>query len=74
MKGKIKFFNDKKGYGFIIKEDGTDIFFHATDFQDRRESQDLQPGDDLEFDVGPTNRGVKAIKIKKQKRDDEQEV
>ena len=27
-KGTVKFFNDKKGYGFITKEDGTDVFVH----------------------------------------------
>ena len=58
--GKIKFFNSSKGYGFITKSDGKDIFFHVSEVQ----GQEPQEGDNVEFEVGEGNKGPCAVKIR----------
>lgn len=59
MKGTIKFYNDEKGFGFIIPENGGDnIFFHVSQCQ---EGYDMpQQGDEVEFDVGQGRDGRPA--------------
>lgn len=59
--GIIKFFNVKKGYGFV-KEDGTDkeYFIHATGLIDR-----VRENDQVEFEVKEGDRGASAVNVKK---------
>jgi len=62
--GTVKWFNDKKGYGFIEMEDGGDIFVHysaicATGYKT------LSEGDKVSFDVEETNRGPAARNVSK---------
>lgn len=59
--GIIKFFNVKKGYGFV-KEDGTDkeYFIHATGLIDR-----IRENDQVEFEVKEGDRGASAVNVKK---------
>lgn len=64
MKGKIKFLNEFKGFGFITGESG-DIFFHVSNIENEDDSQKLTKGDDVEFEIGEGKKGPKAIKIKK---------
>ena len=67
MKGKIKFFNSEKGYGFIVPDDNSpDIFFHVTGFEDRE--TEPQENDEVEYEIKNTKRGVNADKIKFQDR------
>ena len=63
MKGKVKWFNDAKGYGFITKEDGKDIFVHYSSIQIEG-FKSLKEGQEVEFDVEPSQRGDKAINVK----------
>ncbi len=63
MKGTVKWFDAKKGYGFITKEDGTDIFVHfsaiKTDgFKTLKENQKV------EFDVQQGDKGPQAVNVK----------
>jgi len=64
MQGVVKFFNIKKGYGFIDREDRQeDIFFHVTDVQ---ESRYLEQNEKVEFEIGEGKNGKKkAVKIRR---------
>ncbi len=62
MKGTIKWYNNMKGFGFILGEDGNDVFVHRTAIP---EGIDLYEGDEVEYQVEDSERGPKAIEIKK---------
>lgn len=62
MKGTVKWYNFRKGYGFIEGEDGKDVFVHRTSIP---EGTSLNEGDQVEFEVEESDRGPKAIDIKK---------
>jgi len=62
MKGKVKWFDPQKGYGFIQKEDGQDIFVHMNDLEG---GISLNEGDEVEFEVGEGPKGPKAVNVKK---------
>ncbi|MBN2420776.1 cold shock domain-containing protein [Candidatus Woesearchaeota archaeon] len=62
MKGKVKFFNSGKGFGFITGEDGKDYFVH----KDAVEGGSLSDSDSVEFEVEQGDRGPKAVKVKKE--------
>lgn len=62
MKGKIKWFNAKKGYGFIIGEDEKEIFVHRNDVPS---GTYLNDNDQVEYSVESTEKGMQAKNIKK---------
>lgn len=62
-KGKIKNFNQGKGFGFIVCDDGTEVFFHHSAVQGGDTSA-LQPGLTLEFDIGQGPKGKRAENIR----------
>ena len=62
MKGKIKFFNDEKGFGFIIAEDGNQIFVHKSALS---EGITLKENDAVTFDIEKGDKGPKAVNVKK---------
>ena len=64
MKGVVKWFNDKKGYGFIADEEGTDVFVHYQDIEGEG-FKTLQENDNVEFDVGECEKGPKAMHVRK---------
>ena len=58
MTGSIKFFNDQKGFGFIIQDNGDkEIFFHATQCP---EGYQPQEGDVVEYEIGEGRDGIPA--------------
>lgn len=63
-KGKVKWFNDSKGYGFITAEDGTDAFVHYQDIQGEG-FKSLAEGDDVEFEIAEGPKGPKAANVRK---------
>ena len=62
MKGKVKWFNDRKGYGFIQGEDEKDIFVHRNSIA---EGNYITEGDEVEYEVESSDKGPHAINVKK---------
>ena len=64
LKGKVKWFNYNKGFGFLTQENGPDVFVHFSEIQGDG-FKTLNEGDDVEFDLTEGERGPKAINVKK---------
>ena len=64
MTGKVKWFNAEKGYGFIEREDGSDVFVHYSAIQDEG-FKSLAEGQNVEFDIVDGNRGPQAANVVK---------
>jgi cold shock protein len=62
--GKVKWFNNAKGWGFIITEAGTDAFVHYGDVAGEG-FKTLEPGDAVEFELTTGPKGPKAVNVKK---------
>lgn len=62
MRGKVKWFNDSKGYGFIAPETGDDVFVHFTAIQ-MDGFKTLREGEDVEFEVETRDRGMHARNV-----------
>lgn len=66
MQGTVKWFDDKKGYGFITRSDeGKDLFVHFKDIVSTNSHRSLSDGDKVEFEVEEGAKGPKAIRVKK---------
>ncbi|MCP4158256.1 MAG: cold-shock protein [bacterium] len=63
-KGKVKWFNAQKGYGFIEAEDGKDIFVHYNAIQGSG-FKALDEGDAVEFEIGNSPKGEHAENVVK---------
>jgi CspA family cold shock protein len=61
--GTVKFFNAEKGYGFISREDGPDVFVHFSQIQSSG-FKTLQEGQKVEFEVGPGRKGDEARDVR----------
>jgi cold shock protein len=65
LKGKVKWFNDQKGYGFIAREDGGgDVFVHYSSIQGDG-FKSLAEGDSVEFELVQSDKGAKATNVVK---------
>ena len=65
MKGKVKWFNDQKGYGFITPEDGTpDVFVHHTSILGEG-FKTLAENQTVEFEIQTSDKGPKAANVSK---------
>ncbi len=61
--GTVKFFNSEKGYGFISREDGDDVFVHFSNIQGSG-YKTLDEGQRVEFDVAPGRKGEEAQNVR----------
>ena len=61
-KGRVKWFNEKKGFGFITKEDGKDVFVHFSAIN-REGFKTLSEGDEVEFEVTNGPKGEQAANV-----------
>jgi CspA family cold shock protein len=61
--GTVKWFNDRKGYGFIEQEDGPDVFVHHSGIATEG-FRTLNEGDQVTFDVEQGQKGLSAVNVK----------
>ncbi len=61
-KGTVKWFNESKGFGFISREDGEDVFVHHTAIQGNG-FKTLAEGQEVSFDVDKGPKGLRAINV-----------
>lgn len=57
-KGKVKFFNDAKGFGFITGEDGQEVFVHVSALK-----EDIRENDEVTYDTENGKKGLNAINV-----------
>ncbi|HYG21439.1 MAG TPA: cold-shock protein [Verrucomicrobiae bacterium] len=62
--GKVKWFDNQKGFGFIAQDTGQDVFVHFSSIQ-QKGFRTLFEGDDVVFDVITSDRGLKAQNVQK---------
>ncbi|MEA1965425.1 MAG: cold-shock protein [Candidatus Aerophobetes bacterium] len=64
--GTVKWFNDRKGYGFISRANGKDVFVHFSSISGSG-FKSLQEGDQVSFEVQESERGPQAVNVAKQR-------
>jgi len=62
--GKVKWFNDTKGFGFITADDGTDVFVHQSDIATEG-FRSLAEGEEVTFELAQGEKGPKATNVQK---------
>ncbi len=64
VEGKVKWFNESKGYGFITSEEGSDVFVHFSSIQGNG-FKTLAEGDTVSFEIEEGPKGPKAVNVVK---------
>jgi CspA family cold shock protein len=67
MKGTVKWFDQTKGFGFILTEEGNDIFVHYTGIEGEGFVV-LEEGEEVSFEVSEGRRGPQATGVKREKK------
>ena len=62
-KGTVKWFNNSKGYGFLVSEDGTEFFVHYSGINTTEKFKSLAEDENVVFDVVDTEKGRQAINV-----------
>jgi CspA family cold shock protein len=64
MNGSVKWFDESKGYGFLVGDDGKDVFVHYSEIQGNG-FKTLSEGDQVSYDLEQGDKGAKAVNVKK---------
>ena len=64
QQGTVKWFNDAKGYGFISRDEGEDVFVHYSAIEGGDGFRTLREGQRVEFDVEQGPKGLQAVRVK----------
>ncbi|TBO36355.1 cold-shock protein [Pedobacter kyonggii] len=59
MQGTVKFYNESKGFGFVITENGDEVFVHVTGLIDK-----ISQNDRVEFEIAQGKKGPNAVNVK----------
>lgn len=62
MRGKVKWFNDQKGYGFITRDDSPDVFVHHSAIQ-MDGFRTLREGEEVQFELLESPKGLQAVNV-----------
>jgi CspA family cold shock protein len=60
--GRVKFFDDEKGFGFIASDEGNEVFLHASALPEGTST--VRPGSRVEFSIVDGRRGVQALSVR----------
>jgi CspA family cold shock protein len=63
QQGRVKWFNNEKGYGFIERDDGEDVFAHYSSIEADDRFKTLHKGDVVSFEIEDSEKGPKAVRI-----------
>lgn len=63
IKGKVKWFNLQKGYGYIADSEGNDHFIHFSNIKTGKKFLGLDAGDEVEFEIGNGKTGPQAVEV-----------
>lgn len=63
VQGTVKWFNTEKGYGFIQRESGEDVFVHYSSIKSDNSFRNLTEGDRVEFEVTKGQKGLQASNV-----------
>lgn len=63
-RGKVKWFDAKKGFGFIVSDDGKDVFVHFSSISSDQSYKTLDEGVEVEFELIDDKKGLKATDVK----------
>ena len=63
--GVVKWFNNEKGFGFIKRDSGDDVFVHHTSIADQAGYRSLNEGERVEFDIKQGPKGLQAENVKR---------
>lgn len=64
MIGKVKWFNNQRGFGFISGDDGKEVFVHYSGIVGEKGFRTLAEAEPVEYDVIDTEKGVQAVNVK----------
>ncbi len=63
--GIVKWFNERKGFGFISRDDGDDVFVHYSAIKEPGKRKNLEQGQSVKFDIVEGEKGTQASNVQK---------